>query len=1313
MKIYSQKTKLNFIFTFLIFLLFSATPSSFGSQVPIGKTVKIQELGIALIPGIETFKENVPIPQKIRGSRVIDVTINSPAYKAGLRKGDLITGVGPSDNNSQLWFPRNPKDFLNTLAKNYRSGDRVNFSISKFESDGTVQSQKLKIDFFDQIKIPEDTIVAKNNPIDTQPNSKISEKKIFSKNKSIDMESHLEESSKKANQLSPPSTSNVKTKKKLLGILVQDYLQYGKNEGVLVANIMRNTPAEEIFRPDDVITHIDGVKVNSSNELIKFLQKMPEYQQTSSLAILRNRRWLSVVAKLLNTLEGQNDLVRQNRYCGVRGAKDYNGNMLFIVPTEYVIRLNQSGTLRKTIKNFSDIQTTGLFHQLLQNKWCKQESPEIIIPIEFLNDQYFKKLLEIINLIPSSNSSSYKTANNYLIRNTGQDFNLELMEYKKNRKNDNWLLSEKLILENDPNLRLGISVSNYVQFWENKGAIILAVEKTANASGKLKKDDVILKIDNEEIFSSKDVVQFIENLPKEKDEVSILLLRGDEGLNINLKLTPNYKLNYKNKGINCSLRVAKDKNLNRILIGPIAYLYHLSSKNPSELKQVFDLAEDSNHGEGAFHTLEQNKWCFKGIHEIYIPTALFNPNSTTGLKAQINTAFLASKFSKDKQIAFVIKNTPKGNLNNFEKNELQENDKWLSAHNLVYKKKYQPSPPTSSYSDYRNKYRSSPKTYNYPNYLNQYQSPQQTYKYPNYLNKYQSPPSAYGLPGYSSPNQKQPRVNPLYSSPTYKQSKPYERNESYKIDNEPKNSITSNPFDSFFWFFANSGVFLEFGDEIFCSIKSAIKKDASEDLFDSASFKSCRNYARQKIAHIEENHPFASLIGASLGYIFCAPAAWLFFIFYGKWGYNASFSEVFKKVFQAELFESGICVFGQVFTDGNFGLALLSVGYGAVSGIIRGGGVAFMYKYKRDSVFRFNVGIIIAAVIFAFCYFVSLSNEAHAGGMGGALKNSLRNSGDLGKVFKPQAAPPRPQYPAPSSTPKLRVPIQKISPPPVRTLPIQQPKFPKVSQNLNIKPTKQLKPNIPNKALEAKKQTRSDFIENIRKNGNSNQSQTKKALKETASLPQKPEGHLANVDKLKRNMGQLPNGRLKNEAGSKIRSETQKAATLKSKNEKIISDKKWQEKQAINQKVIAKRKENDKRFFENKKRNEEFARTKKANNEKLLAKKEKTTTGLETRGYKAKPGERTIQGQVDAAVQQGGGNPTIQRGGQDLFRLRKKGHGFSGVSATPQNVRNLTPEGEAIFGKGADRSVSSRDIRELYKAQTGQGSSKIRTKSGN
>ena len=105
--------------------------------------------------------------------------------------------------------------------------------------------------------------------------------------------------------------------------------------------------------------------------------------------------------------------------------------------------------------------------------------------------------------------------------------------------------------------------------------------------------------------------------------------------------------------------------------------------------------------------------------------------------------------------------------------------------------------------------------------------------------------------------------------------------------------------------------------------------------------------------------------------------------------------------------------------------------------------------------------------------------------------------------------------------------------------------------------------------------------------------------------------------------------------------------------------------------------------------------------------------GLAGRGVRPSPGSRTIQGQVDDAVSQAGGNPTVQRGGQDLVRMRSSGHGSGGATSTPQNIRNVSPDGTVRMGRGPDRATSNRDMRELYKARDGQGTSQVRTRNGN
>ncbi len=102
--------------------------------------------------------------------------------------------------------------------------------------------------------------------------------------------------------------------------------------------------------------------------------------------------------------------------------------------------------------------------------------------------------------------------------------------------------------------------------------------------------------------------------------------------------------------------------------------------------------------------------------------------------------------------------------------------------------------------------------------------------------------------------------------------------------------------------------------------------------------------------------------------------------------------------------------------------------------------------------------------------------------------------------------------------------------------------------------------------------------------------------------------------------------------------------------------------------------------------------------------------GIEKRGVKPASGERTFQGQINSATTSG--NPTVQRNGEDLVRLRADGHGQTEATATPQNVRNVAPNGKVFIGSGSDRAVTPRDIRELHKAKTEYGTSAIRTRKG-
>lgn len=216
-----------------------------------------------------------------------------------------------------------------------------------------------------------------------------------------------------------------------------------------------------------------------------------------------------------------------------------------------------------------------------------------------------------------------------------------------------------------------------------------------------------------------------------------------------------------------------------------------------------------------------------------------------------------------------------------------------------------------------------------------------------------------------------------------------------------ENSEELSPAMGFVIFMVNSGMMLEFGDEIFCATWSYLEKRDHEALLKSEIFESCRETARTKIAYVEGNHPIVGLVGAIFGYVLFAPLAIFYYLRFGR---PKTAREIFESTFKIELMEGGVCVLGQVLTDGNLLVASMSLALGFLSGLIRGGGLAFMHQWRQHVNFRHQVAFWSVSIIFASIYFFGITNEAHAGGMGGVLKNT----------FKQAASPPVTKLPSPA-----------------------------------------------------------------------------------------------------------------------------------------------------------------------------------------------------------------------------------------------------------------------------------------------------------
>lgn len=103
-----------------------------------------------------------------------------------------------------------------------------------------------------------------------------------------------------------------------------------------------------------------------------------------------------------------------------------------------------------------------------------------------------------------------------------------------------------------------------------------------------------------------------------------------------------------------------------------------------------------------------------------------------------------------------------------------------------------------------------------------------------------------------------------------------------------------------------------------------------------------------------------------LGYVVLAPVA---IIYYWEYGLPKTAKDVFISTFIIEIIEGGIAVIGQVFTDGNLQVAMLSLVIGFASGLVRGTVLAFMHQWNKSTPFRFKIaGLGILGVFGLFYY---------------------------------------------------------------------------------------------------------------------------------------------------------------------------------------------------------------------------------------------------------------------------------------------------------------------------------------------------------
>lgn len=182
-----------------------------------------------------------------------------------------------------------------------------------------------------------------------------------------------------------------------------------------------------------------------------------------------------------------------------------------------------------------------------------------------------------------------------------------------------------------------------------------------------------------------------------------------------------------------------------------------------------------------------------------------------------------------------------------------------------------------------------------------------------------------------------------------------------------------NPVSAAIVSFVNAGLF-EFGDELYCEITS----DDNVDM--------CREKARTYIKAYDHHYPWITLIFAVLGYIALAPTAWLY-IYFVRSPTNAR--DAFNIFFWAEGVENAFSIIGQTLTYQNSDIFFLSVLIAGAAATLRGGCMAFLFRWNHETGFRFSIKALAFFAVCAIIYFFIMSSQAHAS-----------VAGSLGEIFE-------------------------------------------------------------------------------------------------------------------------------------------------------------------------------------------------------------------------------------------------------------------------------------------------------------------------
>jgi S1-C subfamily serine protease len=204
--------------------------------------------------------EPAPEDAQHKGAMVREVTPNSPAAKAGLRRGDIITKV---DNRDVQDF----EDLLNALSQ-HKPGDKVNIHMMRNGQDKQL------------------TVTLTRRP--SQRFTEDSENRRF--------EGEERGAPGYYGRRRPTAFLGVQTEELTPDVRSQQGIS--AREGAVVVEVMPNTPAEEAgLQEGDVITKVNDQQISTPEDLRRAIQEAgPGHEVT--MDVMRGRRHREVTAHL-------------------------------------------------------------------------------------------------------------------------------------------------------------------------------------------------------------------------------------------------------------------------------------------------------------------------------------------------------------------------------------------------------------------------------------------------------------------------------------------------------------------------------------------------------------------------------------------------------------------------------------------------------------------------------------------------------------------------------------------------------------------------------------------------------------------------------------------------------------------------------------------------------------------------------------------------------------------------------------------------------------------------------------------------------